>query len=205
MVAEDEYLKRIHSYSVKGFSDPSGRRGLAVFVNPKLKFRYLSEFSVRTDEYHMVTLQHKRLIVVQVYCPHGMNNSGLKEVIDKIENLADIYDDVVVCGDFNARMGIVESEGFNANGKLLKRWLKESKFFRVRLNEVTYTPKRSCLDHILTTRPEAVVKANVCPDELNSDHKLIYVELKLNADFGKNLHASAQLLYGLNLNTIKSR
>ena len=134
MVKDDEYLKRIHGYSVKGFSDPSGRRGLAVFVNPQLKFRYLSEFSVRTDEYHMVTLQHRRLIVVQVYCPHGMNNSGLKEVVDKLDSLAEIYEDVVVCGDLNARMGLVESEGFNANGKLLRQWLKESKFFRVQLN-----------------------------------------------------------------------
>ena len=84
---------------------------------------------------------------------------------------------IIVIGDLNCRLGISPAEHINAGGRAMRDFLANSPFVRVPLNLVTYLPSKSCLDHVLTTCPEAISDYGVMSDPLYSDHLPLWVQI----------------------------
>ena len=185
-VSETWYLRReeyyeavIHGFNVVGFSEPNGRRGLATFVSPTKKFKILQQFSLKSPNLTMVTVKHYNMVIVQAYVPDGGRHDGISELVEQLEDLESIFENIVVLGDLNARLGVLPNEIPNRAGQYLKRWLETSRMERVKLDVPTFPSSASCLDHIITSCPNNVCSMFAHPMGRLSDHQMVCIDLNL--------------------------
>ena len=114
---EKKYDCKISGWRATGFNHKSGRRGLGSFAHTNLKLKYLEPYCLQTEWMTMITGRIGKVVVVFVYVANGSRFDGIEEVLDKLGLLAMLYKDIVVLGDLNARMGLLEDESTNAAGR----------------------------------------------------------------------------------------
>ena len=150
------YDKSVNKIRRFGLNHPNGRRGVVVYTRTELKIKYDMDFCLELEECEMITAHIGDLTIVFTYLANGRKATGLNCMIEQIEALYDLYDKVIVMGDFNTRMCITPRDRWNESGRRLSKYLKESSFSRVPINWATFLPASTCLDHCITTHMDAI-------------------------------------------------
>ena len=163
---------------VRGVGNVNRKRGVALIVKEDTQVAWLDEFTFRSDCFEAVAGLIGDVVVAQVYIANGSKRDGIEMLNTYLELLDAKFTRVIVMGDMNARMGVLEGERRNAAGIELERILQCSRFSREEINTVTCKPGQSCLDHILSTCPERHVMASCFPFYMGSDHRPVWVEIQ---------------------------
>ena len=122
------YDSQLSGMTARGFQHHSGRRGLGCFSIPQVPIRQLKEFSLQTEAFTMLTFKLNQVVIVFVYMPNGSVADAAHQVCDKLQLLELIYSKVIVLGDLNARMNVIQNEGFNSVGRVISTFLQHSNF-----------------------------------------------------------------------------
>ena len=167
-----------------GLDPVQRRRGLAWLGRPqfernafnKAHTEILEQHTMQTASMCAITWRLGDVVIILAYLPNGSSRQGIDELMYLYENVSEVHARVVIMGDLNTRMNIM-NEGWNAAGKALRQHLQESRLKRLGINNVTYPEGQSCLDHVLTDCEERITNWGVFSDTITSDHHPIWIDL----------------------------
>ena len=165
-----------------GFQHPSGRRGLACCAQPSIRITYLKPYCIQEQHYTMITAQVLDIVLVFVYLPNGNRLSHIDGLIDKIDLIQQLYPNVCVLGDFNARMSVLPNEHTNTAGRRLREYIADSRFSRLPINQPTFPSTPSCIDHVLVTCPHLITDYGLISSTFASDHHPIWISINVKVD-----------------------
>ena len=164
-----------------GLNHPNGRRGVCVITRRDFKIEYLPDYCLELQDCEMIAGLIGDIVFVFAYLPVGSSTVGINNLLGKIELLEDVYENVIVMGDFNTRLGILESDGWNEAGIRLYEFLNSGDYRRVPINGKTFLPSSRCLDHVVTTKRDRIKDWGVLRDSFDSDHLPIWIDVELDA------------------------
>ena len=153
---------------------------MAVYTRTELKIKYDMDFCLELEECEMITAHIGDLTIVFTYLANGRKATGLNCMIEQIEALYDLYDKVIVMGDFNTRMYITPRDRWNESGRRLSKYLKESSFSGAPINWATLLPASTCLDHCITTHMDAISDWGIIERSFDLDHIPIWIEVNVD-------------------------
>ena len=162
----------------------SGKRGgggLVTYIKDKYNFRYLENSSLSTPdgEYMWFKLELELTRPTYICNTYRSPSGNIENFIDVLEQkVLDFYIegqcDILILGDINVDL-------LKRNDPKVKKY---SNFLRcMRLSQLVSKPTRttsynsSCLDHIISSRPEMYVTAGLI-DPGVSDHSLVFTARK---------------------------
>ena len=151
------------------------RRGVAVFT--KSISRSVDRYTNQNEDFACLSVLMKGVLVMMVYVPNGNYVAGIEGVLELFELAKIEYSHIVMLGDFNARMNIIDGEGMNNCGRVLLERLQESDLNRINIDGVTFPRNSSCLDHVLTFGAFRIDSAQIEQDSWSSDHRPVRLEL----------------------------
>ena len=172
---QDYKFSTYEGFRVSALECQRDRRGVATFYDNR--FHVVEKFTLQTAHYSIISGLVGDVLVMMVYVPNGATRPGIEGFFAKFHEAHLEYSHIVVLGDLNARMGIIQGRSRNSAGNYMQRRLGEGWCTRMPLNMVTFHPAQSCLDHVLTTCTSRIIDYGIITDHLESDHYPIWVDV----------------------------
>ena len=169
-------MTKYAGYHAKCLPAVRDRRGIAVFT--KQVSRRVDRYTAQTEEFACLSVILNGVLIMMVYIPNGNVGGGMSGVLELFELAKIEYSRIIIVGDLNCRMNIIDGEGNNHCGRLLLNRLREGDMCRVPIDEVTFPRNQSCLDHVLTYGNFQVKWTEVIQDSWSSDHRAVCAELE---------------------------
>jgi len=152
-------------------SDKKG--GLLLFVNKDIPSKYLQTLEVPKDIQVIpieINLKQRKLLVLAIYRPPSQNLVYfLSSITHLLDHYLKYYEDYVILGDFNVPEDDSKMKCF-LNHQLCNNIIKEKTCFK--------SMKGSCIDLIITSRPNMHQLTQVFETGLSDHHLMIYTMLK---------------------------
>ena len=177
---DQQYDCTISGMTAFGYQHPTGRRGLACFAQKSTTVKFHKPYCIQEQHYTMITTQVINIVVVFVYLPNGNRASHIDGLIDKIDLLQQLYPNVCVLGDFNARMSILPDEPTNQAGRRLSTYIDNSRFTRIPIDQPTFPSTPSCIDHAIVTCPHLITDYGLLSSTFASDHHPIWISINVD-------------------------
>ena len=152
-------------------SDKKG--GLLLFGNKDIPSKYLQTLEVPKEIQVIpieINLKQRKLLVLAIYRPPSQNLVYfLSSITHLLDHYLKYYEDYVILGDFNVPEDDSKMKCF-LNHQLCNNIIKEKTCFK--------SMKGSCIDLILTSRPNMHQLTQVFETGLSDHHLMIYTILK---------------------------
>ena len=147
--------------------------GLLLFVNRDIPSKYLQSFPIPKDIQVIpieMILKQRKLLVISIYRPPNQNLVYFLSVITSLlDHYLKHYEDFVILGDFN------ETE----DGNNMKSFLDEQGCENIVKAKTCFkSTEGSCIDLIVTSRPNMHQLTQVFETGLSDHHLMIYTMLK---------------------------
>ncbi|KAG1320854.1 hypothetical protein G6F62_011120 [Rhizopus arrhizus] len=125
------HWKLFHTYGIK--IQPlatKGKQGISLLINPTCPYHvhHLPNGDMSIFQYKLSFIIADTLVHC-VYLPLSLENQVVSQVLDSLPRTAPDVKHIILCGDFNARMGSYTGDSStNPRGNMIYRWLQEHNF-----------------------------------------------------------------------------
>jgi hypothetical protein len=162
----------------------SGRRnkgGLAILAKPK----YCNQITVIEQEKNYIHIKYGEIHIFNVYFPPSTEDTILENFLDHLELFEE--DEVVVVGDFNARIGALAGDSVeNARGRILLHHMADSNYFLQTPVSGTFTCIGNAGKGVFTMNLEVQDYKIRYDTPAISDHVPLQFNIKVNQVYANN-------------------
>ncbi|KAG1424190.1 hypothetical protein G6F58_002501 [Rhizopus delemar] len=189
------HWKQFHTYGVK--TQPlatKGHQGICLLVNPNCNYHvhHLAQQESPLSQYKL-SFTIANILVHCLYLPPHLNNQTVKFILDSLPTTNAHTNRTILCGDFNARLGIHTGDHFtNSRGNLLTSWIQQNNIIiwnqSLAYGQLTYLSHRgsSIIDLFMSNTELIEPSMTIHHDlSLDSNHKLVSFSFQATADVSR--------------------